>query len=97
MDAFAAQGSMVPASAVRRRLSPWLAAAASIAIVGGVAYGVAGRLKPDATGVRLKADATGVQLKPDATGVRLGELALADGLVLLAVVEIVLVVGQLTG
>jgi hypothetical protein len=67
MDAFAAQASVVPAPAVRRRLSPWLAAAASIAIVGGLAYGVAGRLKTETTGVPLKLDATGVRLKPDAT------------------------------
>ena len=78
MDAFAAQGRVEPAPAVRRRLSPWLAAAASIAIVGGVAYGVGWlktettdvRLKPDATDeVRRKPDATDeVRLKPDATG-----------------------------
>lgn len=78
MDAFAAQGRVAPGPVVSRRLSRWLAAAASIAIAGGVAYGVVGRLT-ETTGVRLKPDATEeVRLKPDATEVRLRPDATGD-------------------
>jgi hypothetical protein len=79
MEAFAAQHSHA-APVVRRRLAPWLAAAASIAIVGGVSYGLWSRSggseirevrsKPEATDVRLKPDATKADAaKPDATDV----------------------------
>ena len=71
----AAQQPAAPAS--RRRLSPWLAAAASIAIVSGVSYAVMNRVKTEGTGgteteeVRLKPEATEVRLKPEAAEVRL--------------------------
>ena len=51
MSAFASQhAAQQPAApAIRRRLSPWLAAAASIAIVGGVSYAVMNRVKTEGT------------------------------------------------
>ncbi len=83
MSAFASHHSaqQPSAPAIRRRLSPWLAAAASIVIVGGVSYAVMNRVKPEGTEgtetevVRLKPDTTaandGVRPKPEATEVRL--------------------------
>ena len=79
MSAFASRHSaqQPSAPAIGRRLSPWLAAAASIAIVGGVSYAVMNRVKTEGTGgteteeVRLKPDTTvasdGVQVKPEGT------------------------------
>jgi hypothetical protein len=79
--AFAAQhAERQPAVASgKRRGSPWLAAAASIAIVVGLSYVVVNRARPEGSEVRLKPDATNevrpeateVRLKPDATEVRL--------------------------
>ena len=85
MSAFASHRSaqQPSAPAIRRRLSPWLAAAASVVIVGGVSYAVMNRVKTEVTEtegteteeVRLKPDATrasdGVRPKPEATEVRL--------------------------
>jgi hypothetical protein len=79
--AFAAQhAERQPAVASgKRRGSPWLAAAASIAIVVGLSYVVVNRARPEGSEVRLKPDATNevrpeateVRLKPDATEARL--------------------------
>ena len=73
LEAFAAQHSHA-APVVKRRLAPWLAAAASIAILGGVSYGVWSRAevsevrsKPEAADVRLKPDTPDVRLEPDTT------------------------------
>jgi hypothetical protein len=70
--AFAAQhAERQPAVASgKRRGSPWLAAAASIAIVVGLSYVVVNRARPEGSEVRLKPDATN-EVKPDATEARL--------------------------
>jgi hypothetical protein len=72
LAAFAAQHvERQPAVASgKRRGSPWLAAAASIAIVVGLSYVVVNRARPEATEVRLKPDATN-EVEPEATEVRL--------------------------
>jgi hypothetical protein len=72
MVAFAAQhAERQPAVASgRRRGSPWLAAAASIAIVVGLSYVVVNRARPEGTEVRLKPDATN-EVRPEATEARL--------------------------
>ena len=72
MVAFAAQhAERQPAMQVRRGVLPWLAAAASIAVVGGLSYVVIDRARQEVTEVRLNPDATTangeVRLKVDTT------------------------------